>query len=332
MKEENKISNIRKIKFRIKKIIHFFTIKIWIDSAETGLSVFKKGWYKISRITSMAIQKFGENHCMVSAGDLTYYTLFAIVPFFAIAYGVAMLLGLENILNDQIHSAVGGRSVLSETLIEFAQKTISETKGGLVTIVASTIFLFAIFSMLSNIETTMNRIWKSRKHRRFGRRVRDFLLFITFGPSLLVIGSAANIFISANIINLLPEILQHSLRFLTSFLVPIGIFTLLFFIIYQGMPNRTIKPRASFLAALIAGAAFQLLQYYYFNIQMSISAYNNIYGGFAALPLLLIWLRFSWVIVLFGAELAYGIEHENNAVSHRKSHSHPQNSQKPTNH
>jgi len=318
--KEYKISNLRKIKFFVKKVIHFFSIKIWVVSAEVGWSAFKKGWYKASRIVSIAVGKFKENNCAISASDLTYYTLFAIVPFFAIAYGIALLFGLESILNNQIHSALGGQGVLSENIIEFAQKTISETKGGLITVVASTIFLFAIFSMLGNIETTMNRIWKVRKHRHFVRRLRDFLLFILIGPALLVIGSASNIFISANIINLLPEILQNSLRFFTNFLVPTVIFSLLFFIIYQVMPNRSIRPRASFLAAIGAGVVFQIVQYNYFNIQMSISAYNTIYGSFAALPLLLIWLRMSWIIVLFGAELAYGIEHERELTSSQQSH------------
>ena len=302
---------IRKLKFRIKKIIHFFTVKIWIVSANVGLSAFKRSWYKTIRIVSVAIKKFSENNCMVSASDLTFYTLFAIVPFFAIAYGIAMFLGLETVLNNQIHSALGGQGVLSENLIEFAQKTISTARAGLITIVASTIFLWSIFAMLGNIEVTMNRIWSVQKHRNFGRRLRDFTLFILFGPTLLVIGSAANIFITANIIEAIPRAIIHdSLEFLVSFLVPIGIFSLLFFIIYQGMPNRKIRPRSSFLAALFAGVAFQILQFFYFDIQMSISAYNTIYGSFAALPLLLIWLRLSWVIVLFGAELSFGIEQE----------------------
>jgi membrane protein len=124
----------------------------------------------------------------------------------------------------------------------------------------------------------------------------------------------------SNIIRLIPdETIQESLHFLTNFLVPVAVFSILFFAIYQGLPNRTIKSGPSFLAAVIAGTAFQILQYYYFNIQMSISAYNSIYGSFAALPLLLIWLRMSWVIILFGAELAYGIEHERDFTSSQQS-------------
>ncbi|MDR0437653.1 MAG: YihY/virulence factor BrkB family protein [Bacteroidales bacterium] len=312
--------HIRRTKYYIKKTIHFFTIKIWLISAQVGLSTFKKAWYKVSRILSIAIEKFVENRCPTSASDLTYYTLFAVVPFFAIAYGVAISMGMETVLNEQIYSAFSGQGALSEKLIEFAQKTIAETKGGLVTIVASAFFLWAIFSMLESIETNMNQVWNVDKKRNFGKRMLGYLLFTIFGPVLLVAGSGVNIFISANIIEAIAdETIQNSLSILTSFLIPIAVFSFLFFLIYQVVPNRKIKIRSSLVAAIIAGAAFQILQYYYFNIQMSISAYNTIYGSFAVLPLLLIWVRMSWMIVLFGAELAFAIEHENDFISSRQS-------------
>jgi membrane protein len=36
-----------------------------------------------------------------------------------------------------------------------------------------------------------------------------------------------------------------------------------------------------------------------------VSRYSAIYGSFAALPLLMIWLEISWLIVLFGAEISF---------------------------
>ncbi len=311
---------MKKLKLYIEKTIRFFTVDIWVVSAEASMSAFKKGWYHCVRVLSIAVEKFLKNRCSVSASDLTYYTLFAIVPFFAIAYGVAISMGLEHILNEQIHSALSGQGELSDKLIQFAQKTISGTKGGLLTIIGSTFFLWSIFSMLNCIETTMNRIWNVSVYRKFKRRAIGYGLFIIIGPVLLVFGSAVNIFVSANIIEAIPdEMIQSSLSFLTNFLVPISVFSALFFMIYHVVPNRDIRFRSSLIAAIIAGSAFQILQYYYFNIQMSISSYNSIYGSFAALPLLLVWLRMSWMIVLFGAELTFGIEHEHDFISSRQS-------------
>ena len=318
MKEEI-ASNLRKIKFFIKKIIHFFTVKIWLVSAEVGLSAFKKAWYKISRILTITIEKFQKNQCMVSASDLTYFSLFAVVPFFAIAYGVAVLLGLDFFLSTHIDSMLGGQADLGERIMKFSQRIISEAKVGVISGVALAFFFWSIITMLSSIEKTMNRIWNVQKQRKFVLRIMRFFLFALIVPTLLVIGSTANIFISANIIRFFPELLQESLHFLTSFLIPIGIFCVLFFIVYQVVPNQKINPRSSFWAAIFAGAAFQVLQYYYFNIQIAISSYNTIYGSLAALPLLLVWIKLSWTIVLFGAELAYGIEQERNFISSQQS-------------
>jgi membrane protein len=47
------------------------------------------------------------------------------------------------------------------------------------------------------------------------------------------------------------------------------------------------------------------VQWLYINSQIGVSRYNAIYGSFAALPLFIIWLQISWLIVLFGAEIAF---------------------------
>ena len=55
----------------------------------------------------------------------------------------------------------------------------------------------------------------------------------------------------------------------------------------------------------LAGTVFQVFQYLYINGQIWVTKYNAIYGSFAAIPLLLLWLQMSWTICLFGAQLSY---------------------------
>ena len=54
--------------------------------------------------------------------------------------------------------------------------------------------------------------------------------------------------------------------------------------------------------------AIQLFQMIYLNGQLWIAKYNAIYGAFAAIPLLLLWVQMSWFIVLIGAELSYSAQ------------------------
>jgi membrane protein len=71
------------------------------------------------------------------------------------------------------------------------------------------------------------------------------------------------------------------------------------------MPNTKVSPQSGIIAGIIAGSAFVVTQWIYIDFQIGVSQYNAIYGSFAALPLLLIWLQISWTIVLFGAEISF---------------------------
>jgi membrane protein len=92
-------------------------------------------------------------------------------------------------------------------------------------------------------------------------------------------------------------------------LLPYGVIWVLFGFLYIFIPNTKVHFRSGVLAGVIAGTLYVVFQYVYINFQIGVAKYNAIYGSFAALPLFILWLQLSWVIVLFGAELAFA--HQN---------------------
>jgi len=88
------------------------------------------------------------------------------------------------------------------------------------------------------------------------------------------------------------------------FLVMIITLTLL----YRFMPNTKVKWASALIGGIVGGVAIQLFQMIYLNGQLWIAKYNAIYGAFAAIPLLLLWVQMSWFIVLIGAELSYSAQ------------------------
>mgnify|MGYP000790954667 FL=1 len=81
-------------------------------------------------------------------------------------------------------------------------------------------------------------------------------------------------------------------------------FTLLYLII----PNTRVRFTSALTAGLVAGTLFILFQWGYIHVQRWMTSYNAIYGSFAALPLFLLWLQFSWEILLFGGELSFAYQ------------------------
>ena len=74
---------------------------------------------------------------------------------------------------------------------------------------------------------------------------------------------------------------------------------------YMLIPNTRVKFKNAFIAGMLAGTAFIILQWLFVNGQIYVTKYNAIYGSFSFLPLLLIWLQLVWLITLSGAVYCY---------------------------
>ena len=122
-------------------------------------------------------------------------------------------------------------------------------------------------------------------------------------PLLIVIVGSLGVFLRK-----LAAVLPGA-GFLLSWVLPLVLTSAIFFLIYWLTPNTRVRVLPALAAGVVAGIGFQLLQDLFVLMQQSIFRYNRIYGSFAALPLFLIWLRWSWEIALFGAELGFVMQH-----------------------
>ena len=198
-------------------------------------------------------------------------------------------------------------------MIKFAHSLLDNTSGGLIAGLGIAVLFLTIIKMLSNIEDAFNNIWGIKKSRTLARKFSDYLAVILVCPIFLVVSGSLTVFINTQTGNALERFtfLQSfgpALRWLIG-MSPYGILWIIFAFIYLFIPNTKVRPGSALLAGVVAGTLFQLAQWAYVTFQVGVAKYNAIYGSFAAIPLFLMWLQFSWLIVLFGAELAFA--HQN---------------------
>ncbi|HWY13248.1 MAG TPA: YihY/virulence factor BrkB family protein, partial [Bacteroidia bacterium] len=162
--------------------------------------------------------------------------------------------------------------------------------------------LWSVISLLINIENSFNDIWEIRKGRTWYRKVTDYLTIILIAPIFLIISGGLTVAIQTHVseIYIISGATAVILKCI-SFLMVVGVFTFL----YVVLPNTAVAFKSAFTAAFVAAVLFELLQWAYISFQIGTTRLNAIYGSFAALPLFLIWVQYSWYIVLFGAELAF---------------------------
>jgi membrane protein len=309
---------------KITKIWEFLTKEIW-GLRLSDLSPKKARKIKALRILMLSIRGFYEDNIQQRAAALTLYTMLSIVPILAIGFGIAKGFGYDKVLQVELmsylenkenineNSASNPESVdyskaykqIAEQLVTFANSMLEKTKGGLMAVIALGLLFWTVMKVLGNIESSFNDIWQIKRPRPFVRKLTDYLSMMLITPVLLTSITIA--------IVSLKTLQVHSLispfLFVLIKLSPIILIILLFTLVFIIMPNTKVKFISALVGGTLSGLIFFIVQQVYVYFQIGVSANNAIYGGFAALPLFIIWMQLSWLILLFGAKVAFATQH-----------------------
>ena len=294
----------------IAKAIKFITVDIWRIRLE-DLPFGKSFLIKQLRIFLLTLRGFDEDKCFFRASSLTFYTILSIVPVAAMLFGIAKGFGFETMLKRELFEKFPGEAQ-QEVLwkvFDFAESMLLATKGSVIAGIGLVILFWSVVKVLSNIEASLNDIWEIKEARSWGRKFADYLAVMLLSPLLILMSSSATVFITTQFTKLANEIklvgFISPFIFLSFKLIPYFLIWILFTIIYVLMPNTKVSIKSGFVAGIIAGTIFQVVQWAYISFQVGTARYNAIYGSFAALPLFLMWVQISWWVVLFGAELSF---------------------------
>ena len=288
-----------------KRITHFLNYKLWhvrLDKLNKKHSFL----YKQLRIFTLAIKGFNDDNCMLKATALTYYTLFSIVPVIALAFAIAKGFGYQETLQQQILNDFKGQKDVITQVFVYADKMLDSTKGGVIAGVGIVLLLWTVIKLLSSIENSFNEIWEIKKDRTWIRKITDYLAIMLTAPIFIILSGAITVGIKTRMDNVFSNVSVLSpLEFVMLKILAFALIWGMFVFLYMVLPNTKVNFKAAAMGGLIATILFELLEWAYVTSQIGVASYNKIYGSFAALPLFLIWVQYSWFVVLLGAELAF---------------------------
>ncbi len=297
----------QKVKNTIVQVKHFVTDEVWsvrLDDYPPRIALL----LKYLRVILVAFRRFGEDKVQLRASGLTFYSLLALVPILAMGFGIAKGFGFDKDLEQKLIDNFKGQEDVLNWLISFAHSALENTKGGLIAGVGLAVLFWTVMKMLGNIESSFNDIWQIKKQRSYVRKFTDYISLMLVAPILIILASSGNVFVATQLSNISADIDIINLNPFVVFLMklfPYLMIWLLFTLLYMIMPNTKVSFTSALMAGILAGTAFQVAQWLYIDAQVGMSRNNAIYGSFAALPLLLIWMQVSWLIVLLGAEVSF---------------------------
>lgn len=294
----------------ITSVRHFFSVGLWqTHEGERRLLLYVK---KFLGILVISVREFLRDGVSNRASALTYSTLLSCIPILAILFAITRGFGVGDALEGFLYETFNTQQEVADYLMQFVNSYLQEAHNGLFLGIGIIALLVTVVNLTSNIETAFNDIWEVRKPRTFYRKVTDYFSIFLLLPIFIVISSGLSIFIGTMAREMHDFIiLGRMIKFLIRF-SPYFMSWLMFTGLYVFMPNTKVRFLPALVSGMVAGTVYQLFQFLYINGQFSLSKYNAVYGSFAALPLLLLWLQISWMIILYGAEVCYAIQNAHN--------------------
>ena len=248
-------------------------------------------------------RRFSEDRCWMIAGSLTYTSLLALVPVFAVTIALTaqvplvldLILEIKAFILKNLLPEVGGRMV-SEYMEQFAQNAASLKLIGLAIILATAI------ALMFTIDGAFNDIWRARQRRSWWKRLTAYFAVLTFGPLLV----GASISVTSYVVHL-TNVFGRAVPLLDDWLLKstsFGLTTLALVIAYRMVPSRYVPMRHAVIGAVFAALLFELVKHLFVAYIVRVPTYNLVYGAFASVPIFLVWIFCCWTVVLIGAEVA----------------------------
>lgn len=299
---------MKKISEWIRYKIKYITEDIWkIPLGE--LPKRKSLLIKEIRILVLAFKGFREDKVQLRASALTFNTLLSIIPVAAIAFGIAQSFGFRDRLEIEIRNALEGHEEVMNWILQITENFLQSSSGGFIAAIGLIILFWSVMQVLNHIEKSFNHIWQIKKSRPWIRKFADYLSIMVVAPVFIVLSGSVTVYLNTKMSNISDQAvvmstLKPALVFLFKF-IPYIIMWLVLTMLYLVMPNTRVKFKSAFVAGIIAGTLFQLVQMLYINSQVGVSRYSAIYGSFAAFPFFIVWMQISWLVVLMGAEISF---------------------------
>ncbi len=165
------------------------------------------------------------------------------------------------------------------------------------------ILLATALALILTIDRTLNNIWRVPRLRPLGQRVLIYWAVITLGPLVLAASLALTTSVASSASRGLEGALPDSARLLfdsIEFLLLAGGTAAL----YRYVPNTQVRWRHAWSGGVFVSVGIEVAKKVLGLYIASVPTYSVLYGAFATLPILLVWIYVAWVIVLLGAVVA----------------------------
>jgi membrane protein len=292
------------------RLLSRFDSVVW-GVREQPLPAWKARGLRILRTALILARDLAGGQLTLRAMGLVYTTLLSIVPLLALSFSVLKAFGVYNQIQPVLLNFLAPLGEKGADITHKIVQFIQNMNVGVLGAVGVGLLVYTAISLMQKIEESLNYIWHIPRSRRLGERFSRYLSVLMVGPILVfsALGITATIMNIETVRDLLAigalgQTVQAISR-LTPYLLVIAAFTF----VYMFIPNARVRFGPALIGGAVGGIVWQTAGWAFAVFVASSNKYTAIYAGLAILVMFMIWLYLSWLILLFGASVAFYTQH-----------------------
>jgi len=287
----------------------FVSHDIWAINRE-NLTSWKSRLVRDFQVIITTMRSFKERGIGFQSVALSYFCTMAFVPLVAACIGLTNAFGLENQLHEIVNNFLGGeQQEVIDFVINAAEVILEEASSGIFGIISALMFIWLVIWMMNRVEVVFNNVWKvEEKTRKFYHSYGVDIIILFLIPFVILIFGAGGIVYTDVLDLVFKDFPVSEIKTFFGLIMLALISIAIFSAMYKFIPNTKVYYKYALKGAIPAGIAFAVLQYLYLETQVMVTRINAVYGTLAAIPLFMIWMRFSWLIILYGAQFSYAFQ------------------------
>lgn len=244
-------------------------------------------------------RRIDEDNMTTLAGNLAYVSLLSLVPLVAVVFALFAAFPMFSDVSIQLRHFIFANfipatgDVIQRYIEQFVANSNKMTAvGACGLIVTSLLLMYAI-------DSALNTIWRSTRVRSWVYSFAVYWMILTLGPLL----AGASMAISSYLLSLrwaseFNSVIDDILR-----IFPLLLSWISFWLLYSIVPTTPVQNRDAVLGAFVAAVLFELGKKCFALYITMFPSWQLIYGVLAVVPILFVWVYWTWCIVLLGAEI-----------------------------
>jgi len=292
---------------KLQNIQRFIQYDLWRRTSHELTGVRRIG-FGVLKTVILVIRGFSSKQLNMTANALTYNLVFAVIPILAMVLAIAKGFGFAEVIETHLdHSLLGETQIMPEVM-GMVNRYLETAQGGAFIGIGLLILIWAVYSFFRNVEQAFNALWDVRQSRSIVRQLTTYIAVLFMVPVLVIATSGMSLLIHTTMeaLPLLERVSHWSNAFVR--FIQFAVAWVVFLWMYMAIPNTKVHFRSAVFPAVLMGTLFQLLQMLSMYVIVFLGRTSIVYGAFAAIPIIMMWLQWTCLLILIGAEMSFAIQ------------------------